>query len=444
VLSELETGSDLFPLRQAIADDPVYGPSIRGKNNLYKLFVCKALDLLAEGGNLGFITPMAILGDDQAADLRRKMVSVGRFTCIEAFPQKDDPKNRVFPEAKLSTAVFALVKDHSPGHDQRAFRSRVHPGRLIEADSPGLTLTTAAIPLYDPSNFTIVSCGQPDWDLATYIMASKRFGRLKDFAKFFQGEVNETTERKKKNLTNGSAKGKLVTRGASICLYVLRPASQGDDLWLDVERFLRNKATDTKAFHHQYARVGVQESSPQNNFRRVIAAYIPKGDFCNHKINYVPEPDSFNPLEFVLALLNSKLIDWYFRLGSTNAAVSHYQLYNLPCPFFADSLRKGEERLKKDALRAMNAGDMDQVVSVLEPGLADPPFSLAVRDVIIGAVKQIEGVEISRGDIARVERSALAPAAQPYQDLIDRLFFRTAGLSETESKKLEERLSTML
>lgn len=444
VLSELETGSDLSPLRAAIDDDPVYEPSVCGKNNLYKLFVCKALDLLAEGGYLGFITPMAVLGDEQAALVRRQLVRVGRFTSIEAFPQKDDPKNRVFPEAKLSTAVFILVKDQSPGSDERAFRARVHPGRLIEEDSPGLNLTTAAIPLYDPSNFTIVSCDQADWDLAVRIMSSERMGRLKQFAEFFQGEVNETNERKRGTLTHDLKRGKLVTRGASICLYVLRPASQGDDLLLDVDRFLRDKGPDTKAFHFRYPRVGLQESSPQNNFRRIIAALVPKDEFCNHTVNYCSENKCSVDLHFVLALLNSKLADWYFRLGSTNAHVSHYQLYNLPCPIFTDTVSAVDEKMKTEALQALDARTTEQVVAILGPRLVQPPFSLALRAVIIEAVKRIAALEADRGEIARVERSALAPAAQPYQDLIDRLLYAMAGLSEVESSKLEERLAAML
>jgi hypothetical protein len=71
VLSEAESGRDLSVLRGYIDFDPNYAPSRRGKNNLYKLFVCRSLQLVADGGYLGFITPMAVLGDDQAADLRR-------------------------------------------------------------------------------------------------------------------------------------------------------------------------------------------------------------------------------------------------------------------------------------------------------------------------------------------------------------------------------------
>jgi hypothetical protein len=339
---------------------------------------------------------------------------------------------------------LTLVKGQSATAGEQPFRSRVHPGRWIEPDSPSLTLTTAAIPLYDPSNFTIVSCAQTDWDLATRIMRTGRLVRLRQFAEFFQGEVNETNERARGNLTNDPRRGKLVTRGAAICLYVLRPASQGSDLLLNVERFLRGKVQDRKAFHHQLPRVGLQESSPQNNFRRIIAAFVPAGEFCNHTVNYCPANRCAVDLRFVLALLNSKLSDWYFRLGSTNAHVSHYQLHNLPCPLFTDAPEAAYQRLQEQAMAALQAGDMERAFAVLQPGLADSPFSLVIRAIILEAVTRMMAIEGDRGEIARTARSALDPAAQPYQDLIDRLFYTMAGFTPAEAAGLEERLAQML
>ena len=51
---------------------------------------------------------------------------------IEAFPQKDDPHNRVFPEAKLSTAVFVCCAKPS----KERFKVRTHPGRWIREGLP--------------------------------------------------------------------------------------------------------------------------------------------------------------------------------------------------------------------------------------------------------------------------------------------------------------------
>jgi len=444
VMSELETGKDLSALRAFIEVDQSLVPSRRGKNNLYKLFICRALEVLAEKGIFGFITPMAVLGDDQAADVRREIVEVGAFTGIEAFPQKDDPTKRVFPEAKLSTAVFTIAKDNSEDANARPFVSRVHPERTIEITSPSLTLTTNSIPLYDPLNFTIVSSSQADWDLATRIMQTGRMDRLRQFAEFFQGEVNETNERARGNLANDSNSGKLVTRGASICLYVPRAASQGQDIFLRVERFLSDKGLETKAFHHRHPRVGLQESSPQNNFRRIIAALVPAGEFCNHTVNYCPANKCSLDLRLLLGLLNSKLADWYFRLGSTNAHVSHYQLYNLPCPLFAQQGKPAEGVTQEKAIEALRAGAPANALAILAPLLARVPFSLAIRDAVIEAVEIIGGIEAKRGEISRSARSALEPAAQPFQDFIDQLLYKMAGLSESESRALEDRLAQML
>jgi hypothetical protein len=268
--------------------------------------------------------------------------------------------------------------------------------------------------------------------------------RLREFVEFFQGEVNETNERAKGNLTDDTHTGKLVTRGASICLYVTRPASQGNDLLLDIEKFLTGKSAETKAFHHRFPRIGLQESCPQNNFRRIIAAYIPSGEFCNHKINYAPEHKSGLPIYFLLALLNSKISDWYFRLGSTNAAVSHYQLYNLPCPIFASARGHADLSIEDDVMDALGRGDLNHVFGLLEPTLTRHPFSTVVRNVISEAAKKIISLETERGDIPRSARSALDPKAQPYQEFIDRLFYVMAGLSESEASAIEDRLSRML
>lgn len=444
VLSEKETGHDLSNLKEFLRAQPVYGPSFRGKNNLYKLFVCRAIDLLCDGGRMGFITPMAVLGDDQAVGIRHKILEEGAFASVDAFPQKDDPERRVFPEAKLSTTVFSLVKTSDKVAKNGAFVSRVHPAQYIEPGSPSLSLSTSQIPLYDPSNLTIVSCSQQDWDLAVRIMRSGRMTRLGDVAEFFQGEVNETNERARGCLVRDAKRGKLVTRGACICLYITRPASQGADLYLDMARFLQGKGPDTKAYHHHHRRVGLQESSPQNNFRRIIAGVISAGEFCNHTVNYCPETNCSVPLELLLGFLNSRLGEWYFRLGSTNAHVSHYQLQNLPYPRFSGQVADEDHALREAGVAAIQGHKLAEVIQILRPALTEAPFKLAVRDIIVELVRLIIHAEQQRGQVARSERSALCAEAQAYQDLIDRLLYAMAGLSKEEARGLETRLATML
>lgn len=437
-------GVGLRSLKRFLAALPVYDPSRTGKNNLYKLFICRSLDLLGEGGRFGFIVPMAVLGDEQATSIRRAMLGSGAFLATEGFPQKDDPTKRVFPEAKLSTAIFIYQKSAQAEAPKRPFVSRQHPARDFDSSAPSTTLTGEAIPQYDPSNLTILSCSQDDWTLAVRIAASPRTTRFGSVAQFSQGEINETVQKAAGVASREESKGRKVIRGAGICLYVAREASQGHDLFLDIPAFLEGKGPDTKAFHHRFPRIGVQESSPQNNFRRIISAMIPAGEFCNHKINYVPEPDAKAPLEVVLAILNSALADWYFRLGSTNGAVSHYQLHNLPFPRFAEKRSDADAPLAANAIASLRAGRLDEAFDTLRPALAEPPFPLAVQEVMVEAVKRIIAIEKDRGEIARTDRSALDPKAQPLQRFLDRLIYAMAGLTDDEARGLEDRLSRML
>jgi len=442
VLSEKETGRDLKALRGFLECQPAYKPSFRGKNNLYKLFICRALDLLAEGGRLGFITPMAILGDDQAADLRRAILSNGTFTSVDAFPQEDKPEERIFPDAKMCTVVFTVLKTSDPQAKSKPFECRRHPGRTIDLDSPSLRITGNEIPLYDPTNCTIVSCSQGEWDLAVRIFRSRRMHRLGNFAEFFQGEVNETIDRSKGNLTTPEH-GQLVIRGACVCLYVNRAASQGTNFYLDVQKFLEGKGPEAKAFHYRHCRAVVQRVASRSNKKRLIAAMLPSGEFCND-VNYCPEHLANEPLELIVGVLNSRLSEWYFRLGSTNAHINQYQLNNLPCPEFSDKATPEDRRMLARARAAVGQGDFEAAFAVLGPGLAQPPFSPAVRDAIVDLVGRIIAIEAARGEIARTERSHLAPAAQPFQDFIDRLLYAMAGLTADEARGLEERLDSML
>lgn len=442
VLAEEESGTDWTSLRGFVDSVPQYAPAMNGKQNLYKLFICRSLDLLRPGGRFGFIVPMALLGDKIASDLRRYMVKVGEFVAVEGFPQKDDPKKRVFPDAKLSTSVFVFANECNRTSPRR-FASRLHSGGTVEVDSPSLELSAPEIPLYDPANFTIACCPQADWDLAVRVMKTGRMKRLREFAEFSQGEVNETNEKKKPGTLVAPGKGKLVIRGASICLYVAREASQGDDLYLNVPAFTAGKGEGTKAFDHLHRRVVWQESSPQNNFRRIIAALLPAGEFCNHKVNYLTERKSNLPLPFVLGLLNSLLADWYFRLGSTNASVSHYQIENLPCPLFQERLGTKDETINKETAKLLAADKPAQTLALLRPLIEVTPFSIALRDAIEMAVKRIIDLEKDRGEMSRSDRSSLSLDAQPFQDFIDTLLFNMAGLTEKEVEGLRKRYQKM-
>src|SRR3990172_2491927 len=106
VIASEELGYDVSQDLSFYERTVIYQPAIRGKKNLYKLFICRGVDVMGSNGIFSFIVPMALLGDDQAAGVRKMLLEKAGLITAEVFPQKDDPHNRVFAEAKLATTIF--------------------------------------------------------------------------------------------------------------------------------------------------------------------------------------------------------------------------------------------------------------------------------------------------------------------------------------------------
>jgi hypothetical protein len=323
-----------------------------------------------------------------------------------------------------------------------------HPANVFDGTSPSLRLTGADVQAYDPINRCIVSCDQTDWDLARALVLRDGFSRLGHYAKQFQGEVNDTNEGKRVGVVHTTAgRGRvLCLRGAAVCQYVLREASQGNPRYVDVAAFQQGKGPTTKAFHGKWERVGFQRSAPQQNYRRLIAAYIPPGELCFDTVSYIPAglTSTRLSLDCLLALLNSKLLEWSFRLGSTNSKVNEYQFDILPCPVFLDVATLAEEQTEALIQGRLNANN-PAVRDLLPPtDTGGPFFSRVARTTLEALARKVRAAEAARGPIGRRARSHLCDKAQPYQDEIDAILFDLAGFSAADRQHVESRLRVMI
>jgi len=125
--------------------------------------------------------------------------------------------------------------------------------------------------------------------------------------------------------------------------------------------------------------------------------------------------------------------------------VNEYQFDNLPCPVFSPHESSADhDGVFRNALEAIKLEHFADAFRALKPLLEQPPFSRVIQSVLVELVQRILRAEKARGTIARSGRSALGPAAQPFQDLIDRIIYAMAGLSDVEARGLEDRLARML
>ena len=265
------------------------------------------------------------------------MLEKFNFVGIEAFPHKDNPDLRVFKEAKLPVCVYVVNNPHIVNPEAK-FKIRVHPYKYIETSTPVIFMSAKEIKVFDPQLLRFPTkplTTNKEIEIAIKVRSSGI--ALKNFAISKQGEVNVSTHRRfikhfqkpQKKIGN---EFKEVLRGAYIDRYLIHEPKQGGYYYIRWKDFLSSfKGNDSKSFDYLYERIGYQRGAALDNWRRIIATLIPKGSFCADTINYIVNPQKFS-LKFILAILNSNLLEWLFRLTSTTNHVNSYEVDSLPLP----------------------------------------------------------------------------------------------------------------
>ncbi len=360
-LSEAASGRKIDE-KPYLSATKIYREAATFRINLFRLFIALAIDKTKKDGFHGFIVPMALLGDRFSFELRRKILAETDLDAIEAFPQKDDPKDRVFFDAKLSTCVYILRNRLPKGE----FKVRTHPGKDLIKSSPSYHVTSEDISKFDPNSFSIPTVGENAWKLASKLYDSPALCLFQEIASSSPGEImiNKQFER----FLSNEPPGEIILRGANIGRYEFYEVpKQGSPVYLNKEKYLdeRGKDSDSKAFDHLKRRIGYQRGAAIDNYRRIIATMIDPGAFCSDTVAYFSEA-KYN-LYSVLALLNSSLVDWRFGLTSTTNHVNSYELDVIPIPKFIFTTPAEERaRLGAELQDLYTQGKHDEILAAVQ------------------------------------------------------------------------------
>ena len=216
------------------------------------------------------------------------------------------------------------------GLASEAFSVRVHPGGEIDARSGSYRADVPTIEVLDPDNWSIPLTSGEGWNLAQELAGNDQIGRLDEFgATPSSGEI-VFNEAFRKYITE-TPTDTLILRGSHVQRYeTVDEAKQGTPMYLKKEAYLRDATEGSKAFDFKQPRVVYQECAAIDNWRRVIAAYLPAGHVCGHKICYFK--DYKCPPMTLLGIFNSSLIDWFVTTASTNNSLPAYLVGALPFP----------------------------------------------------------------------------------------------------------------
>ncbi len=304
-------------------------PSLGGKLDLFKVFIAQSIYLVREQGFIGLIVPMSLLADQQSSRLRKFILSEVKLIKIHAFPQKDDPNHRVFQDAKLPTCILYLQKI-KPNHS--SFSVIVHPGKEFQEIWGQFDCNDTQLKQLNAEQYPIpILKSNLDLDILKKLHQNPRIQRIKDIFPTYQGEINET--KMAQFLSTEARDGEQVLRGGNIQRYeFIAQPKQGKIKYIKVQDYQQVIQGD-RIHHCQKMRMGYQRNAALDSWKRLLFAPLPYPCYCFDSISYFMVQDQTQAFA-LLALLNSKLIEWRFQITSSNNHVSTAEIGALPIPKF--------------------------------------------------------------------------------------------------------------
>jgi adenine-specific DNA-methyltransferase len=313
--------------------------------NIFRIFIVRSIQLLADKGTFSEIFPLAFVGDCSASELRRWIFDNCRVDFIEAFPERDNPNKRVFEAAKMSVCILNLQRVKSPN---QTFFLRINTDRFVDERSPRTMLTRDQLTLLDKTNLTIPML--VDWELRLLTKMYSVSSRIADIGHCYTGEIDLTLG--KPYISRNEADATLL-RGAILDRYTIRrEMSQGEFLYLKASKY-KAEVTGKKASHFKTTRLAMQGITGVNERIRLKMTMIPAEVFCANSVNYIHFTNDEVTPKAILGVLNSRLLNWVFSKYSTNSNVNGYEVDNLPVPLF-----------KNEPMKATIVQLVDQILGV--------------------------------------------------------------------------------
>ena len=298
-------------------------PYSKGVLNWYKLFIERSLHLLNKNGSMGFIVPSTLLCDDSTKGLRKALLEHELSHLLE-IPEKND----FFESVTQSYSIGILNKDKQS--KETDFRFGVKSMKEAETERKGVILKD--ITDVTEKSFSVPLTTSHGLSIFLKMHQHQTLSKISNITNK-RGEIDLTVF--KPILSNSSEDGKTrLLRGADVGFCRLRPIDTEKPSLIDHQKALQMLGGSEKVEHLSMKRIVCQQIANQNNTDRLIFAPINENMFCGNSLNYIcwigDDADVWNSV--LLGLLNSTLLDWRFKITSTNNHVNNYEIDDLPLP----------------------------------------------------------------------------------------------------------------
>lgn len=301
---DTDTIENINKMAKYFRESNYYKYSVEGMLNLYQLSLEAMLGMLKTGGEMGIICPSTLFADVSACALRKHLLSRNKVSYIKYFSE-DDP---LFDNVTQATCIFHLTKGGNSDFIE------------IVQGNKNYKIALSDVTHVFSSNWEIPSIEKIEWDILRKLMPIRTLKNQK-FIRNKRGELDLSLC--KRFITKDRTSLRLV-RGNMI---------SGNSL-IDINHeyvmpeFLESKSQDFLLYDKGRKRLICQQISNMKQRVRLKFVECECNDILGNSCNYISVADEYMPK--LKVLLNSALLNWRFKITSTNNHINNYELDELP------------------------------------------------------------------------------------------------------------------
>lgn len=285
----------------------VYQYSIEGMLNYYQLSIEMILRLTKTNGQIGIICPSSLFADLTSAKLRKHIFTSHKLHFIRYYPEA----SRLFENVSQSTVIFYLQKN---GKTDKIG---------IEISDNNFEIDFETIKNVFPSNFEIPLIDEIGWSILSKVSKQKKIKEI-PFIRNRRGELDLTLYKPfitTKNTGWRLVRGNMISENGVI-------DKNGE--FVEIESFINKKSEDFKANDYNKERLICQQISNVDMQKRLKFVFCEKTDILGNSCNYIVSTRKQSDLKKLFLILNSELLNWRFKITSSNNHINNYELDELP------------------------------------------------------------------------------------------------------------------
>lgn len=286
----------------------VYNYSIEGMLNYYQLSIEMILKLTKEDGEIGIICPSSLFADLTASRLRKFLLNNNTLRFIRYYREASN----LFDNVAQSTVIFYLKK------------GGISDKIKIEHNGDKFKVALKTINKVFDKNQEIPLIDEVGWSILSKLSIHKK---IKDysFIRNKRGELDLTQY--KDCILKGEKTDYRLVRGNMIKEDGL---VDKNDEFVSIDDFVNRKSKDFIENDLNKSRLICQQISNVDLRKRLKFTFSEPRDILANSCNYINSLRSFDDLKKLHFLLNSALLNWRFKVTSSNNHINNYELDELP------------------------------------------------------------------------------------------------------------------